>query len=638
MSNIGNQLNKRNIHDYKNKNRNENLTKPFDAKMNDINKYFPTKVKSDRNKNNNKNYFENLTYKSIFPKRKRMTKNISTNNENRIDTNYYNNSINENIFSTRNPENGRNKLESNYFIYLKKKNNSLQKATQIRNQFYIPKEDYNFLNFSEIKEKEYNNRFNNDINDKKNYLNYKKYNKLSLKTNESAKFDINNFNELRANLKSNNYKKTQKNKLPPKIEENFNKIIDKNDFIKNIKEIDDLNYLDDIETKNNEYLSMVENINKLNFNGKNYTYSTDRLMKGFNSFSNNQIDTKTSNTNILNNNQVNNIIIDTNENFSNNNYNINEKNENNSKRKYKSRLINDLKRNEKKVLPQMNKSYVNKLVVNHNRINDVDNSDNYLLSKETNRFSTMSQMDEKLKSFSKNVSMEFKELVLNNSKLNSKDKANKSNNISNKYLGNIDENIYKKNIETNQTNNVITKLKEKIRQLNNVIVNQNKKINNFIKIIKENKEKNEKLVKNNISLNEENKKIKVLAIKLRNQLNVFKNLKTQNNLNNKDFSENNVNINYNYITNNDKMQTKIKELEQQIEKYKKENNDLKFLLNKYKNNNDEGRNTKENLLNKFNTSYQVYDNHRKASYSVSKSKRNISSSFFSSKVFKEDEM
>ena len=54
--------------------------------------------------------------------------------------------------------------------------------------------------------------------------------------------------------------------------------------------------------------------------------------------------------------------------------------------------------------------------------------------------------------------------------------------------------------------------------------------------------------------------------------------------------------------------------------------------------NDEGRNTKENLLNKFNTSYQVYDNHRKASYSVSKSKRNISSSFFSSKVFKEDEM
>jgi hypothetical protein len=93
-----------------------------------------------------------------------------------------------------------------------------------------------------------------------------------------------------------------------------------------------LNYLDDIETKNNEYLSMVENINKLNFNGKNYTYSTDRLMKGFNSFSNNQIDTKTSNTSILNNNQVNNIIIDTNENFSNNNYNINEKNENNSKK------------------------------------------------------------------------------------------------------------------------------------------------------------------------------------------------------------------------------------------------------------------------------------------------------------------
>ena len=272
-------------------------------------------------------------------------------------------------------------------------------------------------------------------------------------------------------------------------------------------------------------------------------------------------------------------------------------------------------------------------------MNEINNSDTYLLSKETNRISTMSQMDEILKSFQKKLSIEFKELVLNNNQLNKKSKAIKSNNISDKYTGNIDKNIYNKKIGTNQENNVISKLKEKIKQLNNVIVNKNNKIKAFIKTIKENKEKNDNLVKTNTLLNEENKKIKELAIKFRNQLNAFKKLQTQNNMNNQDFSENKVNINYNYITNNDKMQTKIKELEKQIEKYKKENNDLKFVLNKYKNrNNNEGRNTKENLLNKFNRSYNLDDNKRKTSYSVSKGKKTLSSSFFLSKVFKEDEI
>ena len=69
-----------------------------------------------------------------------------------------------------------------------------------------------------------------------------------------------------------------------------------------------------------------------------------------------------------------------------------------------------MQRNDKKIFSQINKSYKNKFIMSHNPLNDIENSDNYLLQKETNnRFSTMSQMDKKIKSISKNISMEFKE-------------------------------------------------------------------------------------------------------------------------------------------------------------------------------------------------------------------------------------
>ena len=633
MSNIDNQVNNRNIYKYKNNDINENLSRPFNTQVDDVNEYLPTKIQTERNKN--KKNLESLTYKSLFPQNKTITKNNGTYNGDRINANYNRNRNNENIFSPKNTVNRQNKPESNYITYLKKLNNSSQKEKkiQVRNQFYIPKEEKNMLNYSEIKDKT-NNYLNNDINDKKKYFNYKRYNKLSLNTSENIKYNINTFNKEGTDLKLNIYSKTQKN------EENFDKMLDKNDFIKNIKEIDDLNYLDDIDIKNVEYLSTTENINNFNYFGRNNNpLSTDRLIKEIDSYNNIQLESKDSKISNLNkNNQMYNFNIDINETFK-NDYNINANKENNSKGKYKSKLVNDMQRNDKKIFSQINKSYKNKFIISHNPLNDLEKSDNYLLQKETNnRFSTMSQMDKKIKSISKNISMQFKELALNNSKLNLKGKAINIKNLPNKYTRNVDENIYNSKVRTNQENNMISKLKEKIRQLSNVIVGKDNKIKAFIKIIKESKEKNDNLVKNNILLNEENKKIKGIAIKFRNQLNVFKNLKTQNNLNNKDFSENNVNINYNYITNNDKMQTKIKELEQQIEKYKKENNNLKLLLNKYKNNNNDRRNNKENLLNKFNSSYQLYDNHRKTSYSVSKNKRILSSSFFLSKVFKEDEM
>ena len=94
-----------------------------------------------------------------------------------------------------------------------------------------------------------------------------------------------------------------------------------------------------------------------------------------------------------------------------------------------------------------------------------------------------------------------------------------------------------------------------------------------------------------------------------------------------------------FINNKYNSEQKIKELENQLEKYKKENKDLKLLLIKNKNNQmsiNEEIDPRENLINKFNTSSFINENHRKKSYSVSKNKTNLS--FFSSKTFREDEI
>ncbi len=88
---------------------------------------------------------------------------------------------------------------------------------------------------------------------------------------------------------------------------------------------------------------------------------------------------------------------------------------------------------------------------------------------------------------------------------------------------------------------------------------------------------------------------------------------------------------------------KIKELERHLEKYKKENKELKALLMKNKNNQtsiNEEIDPKENLINKFNTSGIIHDEiefEKKRSYSVWKSKKKLRNSFLTSKTFQEDE-
>ena len=180
--------------------------------------------------------------------------------------------------------------------------------------------------------------------------------------------------------------------------------------------------------------------------------------------------------------------------------------------------------------------------------------------------------------------------------------------------------------------------KKTIQKLSNDINDKNKKINALIKIIKQEKKKNEILEKNSNILKEENKKNQELLKKLKYAIIVLKKKQRNNNLSNNDYKENNVNINYNYINSNDKIQQNIKELEKQIENYKKENNDLKLLLKQYQNNNYEEITSKQNLLNKFNKSDFSGSNNRKKSYSVSKNKVTLRYSIVSNKTFQEDDV
>ena len=59
-------------------------------------------------------------------------------------------------------------------------------------------------------------------------------------------------------------------------------IIDKNDFIKNIKEIDDLNYLDEIDKKTEDFFMTTENINNLILDENYLIPSNDNYEKAIN--------------------------------------------------------------------------------------------------------------------------------------------------------------------------------------------------------------------------------------------------------------------------------------------------------------------------------------------------------------------
>ena len=382
--------------------------------------------------------------------------------------------------------------------------------------------------------------------------------------------------------------------------------------MRNRKEINDFNYLDDLYKQNPQYFSTTYNINipmKGNYNiNQNVKYE-----EGNDNIKQISMISKTRNNKDIESYKVNEHIND-----------VLKRRYSNLEEKHNTKLINAQKPNEKKI--SNNNRHNNKLTLNYDSFYNIAN--NHLLLDNT-IFSTMSHKEEQVKSVPKNLSSEYNELT-------KKKTPNEKISISTTRINNLTSNNSRNNIKKNNPkipeNKNKSNLKEQIQELNNIINEKNNKLNNCTKVINNFKGRIELLMKNNNELKEINKKNQILLNKYKKEI---INLRQKRNdlCKQKDFSENNLNINYNFINRKITGDEIIKDLEEQIEKFKKENNDLKQLLMKYKNNN-ETLNPNRKLLNKYYTSIFFQDNNKKRSYSVTKTKMNLS--FFSTKRFKED--
>ena len=628
MSYLNNQINYAKNYDNNNINLIENSAK-FNLNGNyEANRYKQTKPETGQMKNisiniNNKG---NLIYKSIFNHKKFVKRNNSNNKE----------YINEEKYNI-NEENVNQILEKNNYknkdIIPKKKNIKPRKY-----EYSIEKddEDNSLMNFSEQR----GNYINSD-----NYSNKeKKLRQYSSNHLQNRKYESNSKDKINQKNSNSNFNTRIKNNINFKNnQENLDMIIDKNDFIKNIKEIDDLNYLDEIDKKTEDFFMTTENINNLILDENYLIPSNDNYEKAINI-----LQTMPLNSRIP---EINNDFKPNRNNFEDNikseiHNNINETNKNvlknNSNKiiKYKQKINNLNTKNYSNKILNSNKSNETRLMLNKKSFYDKDKDNNYLNIINSKKYLTLSHRDEQVKSEAKNLKIGNNQIFPKNlKKLKNKYKAKKSNNLSYELNENNEQNNYIKQMpNNNEFDDDNLEFKKTIQKLSNDINDKNKKINALIKIIKQEKKKNEILEKNNNILKEENKRNQELLKKLKYAIIVLKKKQRNNNLSNNDYKENNVNINYNYINSNDKIQQNIKELENQIEKYKKENNDLKLLLKQYQNNNYEEITSKQNLLNKFNKSDFSGSNNRKKSYSVSKNKVTLRYSIVSNKTFQEDDV
>ena len=585
-------LNNENFVDYTNDIFNDNSSRYILKGINEINNYIPTQIENkltpDKIGTN-----KNLIYKSIFPRNERIIRNKF--NYNNVDEN------------------------KNLYQISKNENKNYDTKKQIYNQQRKNRRLMNKIDNSKHNNSLSNNYYNNDYSQNINYI--EKYMNINLKdfpnssnNKRRSRYKVNTLyttnTENGRNLDIDIYSdlKGIKNLKTQKSEDNLNIILDKNDFIKNIKEIDDLNNLDEIDKKNGQYFSTTENINNMNIR-KPFISSNDKYEREINIIKRMPLDSKPKNNINKRENKKENFIKENNKNdyFINN---ISRKNSNNNNQE----KINKLKVNTNENRIFNNHTYKNRLIINddsfYNNIEKSIQQNNPILTTITYK------NEEESKNLQRNLSFEDK------AKQN-KENKNFHNYYSISKYGN--KNIIQK-IPKNLENNHNIDLKEIIKKLKNIIKEKNDKIISFNKIIKQYKERINAFIQNNIKLNEEKTKNQYLLNKYKNEINTLKD--KLNNMNKIDFINNKYNS-----------EQKIKELENQLEKYKKENKDLKLLLIKNKNNQmsiNEEIDPRENLINKFNTSSFINENHRKKSYSVSKNKTNLS--FFSSKTFREDEI
>ena len=588
-------LNKDYFVDYTNDIYNDNSSGYTQRRINKINNYIPTEIRNKVITSNKIESNKNLIYKSIFPKNERIIRKNNNINNNAIKSNYYNN-INENTninYNNKNPNVIQQRKNSKLINIVdnEKENNSLL------NDFYNNNDYSSNINYL-------NNYINKSIKYPLNSSNNKKRTKYKINTLNTADTENGrNINiDILSDLKGGKYLKTQKS------EDNLNIILDKNDFMKSIKEINDLNILDEIDKKNGQYFSTAERINNMNI-GKPYISSNEKYEKEVNVIKRMPLTSKVNNNKNIRENKFENYKKENNK----NDYFINKISKKNSNNQEKFNKLKN-KTNENRIFN--NKTYNNRLIINDDSF--YNNTENLLQQNNPILATITHKNKEESKSLPKNYSLE--EIVKQN-----KEYKNNINYHSISKYGN--KSINKKNIKNSENINNLNP-KEIIKRLNNIIKEKNNKINSYINIIRQYKEKINAYIQNNIKLNEEKKKNLILLNKYKSEINALKDKLDK--MNKIDF------INQKYNSDN-----KIKELERHLEKYKKENKELKVLLMKNKNNQtsiNEEIDPKENLINKFNTSSFLYENHnhRKKSYSVSKNRNNMS--IFSLKTFLEDEI
>ena len=241
------------------------------------------------------------------------------------------------------------------------------------------------------------------------------------------------------------------------------------------------------------------------------------------------------------------------------------------------------------------------------------------------------------------------------------------NNLTN-YNANIDNltNEFSKSMGSNNNKLYMNKINMSISNTNHdhnnnysenlrkELINKNKMIENYAKKLNEYKGKIDMLLARNKKIIEESKKnqdflmgqIKEYQSEIYNlkktNYDLIKRKKNSNNNRVNSLNDSYKNLVYNDINNNKDYIRQINELRNQIEKYKIENNNLKILLIKAKNNsNNYSKNSnepwkKDNSRNRFSLNNGNEKKYDKKSYSVSKSKKRMRMSIFLKKNYEED--
>ena len=658
-------------------------------RINTIKTPLTKKMITDRNFENNsdirsKNPKGNLVYKSIF-----NSLGINPNKEIIINKTKNNIILKENEKAKYNGTNQKINKKQKHFINLKRQIQNVKNENCLDENSNL---DYNINNNKINKDELLSNKFtgkilNKDINYQKQYSISQNFDNFLNNNIEDLNFenDINN-----GSLKIQ--KSNKKNLSYQKNEDSLNNnLLDKQEFISKIKEINDLEFIDGIRNKileksklsNNEYLN--DDIINLNYkkidnkintgrNKRNINFILSGRNEKFNTINSLKIPHYSFIYTPNNNNNLNNLFYNKNIHFNMVNKNLISSNIN-KENIYMHNLPNYEKNLKKRKIKKNNifnstnsdlgKINIYGLDTNINTIysNKISSKkNNYLLSKKNNKqinFSTLSNCNiEKIENKNKTI--------LNSNNKNKADYSiqskNQNNKNSNKNLSkinsdNINNKLYKSNkyntIGNNQYNNILNntnnylEIKEKYEKLKTNLKQKNDLIVGFSKIINEYKEKNNKLLKENKQLKENSKtKQKAFLEKIKEYQKEIYELKNSIELLKRNSTKNSKNENYNInIYNSIDYINQIKSLKEEIEKYKKENNNLKILVIKNRNNNiyfnsfndiNEKEN-ENNLRNRFYSAKEKENKPNAKSYSVSKSKTRIKASSLSKKNFEEDD-